>query len=140
MHSRSSRNALAILKKLGDEGSVYLNPPATDEAIQQMQRQAAVDLGEALPDAYLAFLRVSNGAQIENAYFKEAENLVPENLDFNLPEVIVLGLDGNTAFYVFDKRDRGYHAINLGSVDERFESYESFEAMLLGVLEEQGVL
>jgi hypothetical protein len=134
------RKALATLKKLGDEGQVYLNPPATEKAIAAMQRQAAVDLGEALPDAYLAFLRVTNGAQIENAYFKEAENLVLENLDLDLPEVIVLGLDGNMAFYVFDKRDRGFHAINLGSVDERFESYDSFESMLLGVLREQGVL
>jgi len=104
-----------------------------------MQSAAKRDLGEPVPDAYVALLRIANGMQIQGAFFKEAENLVSENLDINHPEIIVLGNDGSMAYYVFDKRDRRYHTINLGFPDERFESYDSFEEMLIGVLKEQGV-
>jgi len=133
-------DALPTLARLGAEGAVYLAPKASEAAIRRMQAAAKRDLGEPVPPAYVALLRIANGVQIQGAFFKEAENLVPENLDVNHPEIIVLGNDGNMAYYVFDKRDRRFHTINLGFPDERFESYDSFEEMLIGVLKEQQVL
>jgi hypothetical protein len=132
-------DALAALARLGAEGALYLAPKASEAAIRRMQGAAKRDLGEPVPESYVALLRIANGVQIQGAFFKEAENLVPENLDINHPEIIVLGNDGNMAYYVFDKRDRRFHTINLGFPDERFESYDSFEDMLIGVLKEQGV-
>jgi len=132
-------DVLPTLARLGAEDIVYLAPKASEAAIRRMQVAAKRDLGEPIPEAYVALLRVANGIQIQGASFKEAEKLVPENLDVNHPEVIVLGNDGNMAYYVFDKRDRRFHTINLGFPDERFETYDSFEEMLIGVLKEQGV-
>jgi hypothetical protein len=132
-------DALPMLIRLGAEGAVYLAPKASEAAIRRMQAAAKRDLGEPVPEAYVALLRIANGAQIQGAFFKEAENLVSENLDINHPEIIVLGNDGNMAYYAFDKRDRRFHTINLGFPDERFEPYDSFEDMLIGVLKEQGV-
>jgi hypothetical protein len=133
-------DALPVLARLGVEGTVDLAPPASEAAIRRMQATAKRDLGGPVPDGFVTFLRVANGAQINGAYFKEAEHLVPENLDIDLPEVIVLGNDGNSAYYVFDKRDGRFHTINLGCPDEQFESYDSFAEMLIGVLREQRVL
>jgi hypothetical protein len=134
--------ALPTLARLGadEKRAVYLRPRASEAAIRRMQAAAQRDLGEPVPDAYVALLRIANGVQIQGAFFKEAENLVPENLDIDHPEIIVLGNDGNMAYYVFDKRDRRFHTINLGFPDERFESYDSFDEMLIGVLKEQQVL
>jgi hypothetical protein len=134
-------DAIPALVRLGSAGgsSVYLRPSASEAAIGRMQVAARRDLGEAVPDGYLALLRVTNGVQINGAYFKEAENLVPENLDVSRPEVIVLGNDG-MAEYVFDKRDRRFHTINQGFPDERFASFGTFGEMLLSVMAEQQVL
>lgn len=131
--------AFPTLIRLGAKGSVHLPPKASEEAIRLMQTAAKRELGETVPDSYVSLLRIANGIQIQGAYFKEAENLVAENLDIDHPEVIVLGNDGNMANYVFDKRDRRFHTINLGYPDERFQSYDSLEEMLIGVLKEQGV-
>jgi hypothetical protein len=128
-------DALPVLARLGAEGTVGLSPPAGEAAIRQMQAAAKRDLGGSVPDGFVAFLRVANGA-----CFKAAEDMVPENLDIDHPEVIVLGNDGNSAYYVFDKRDGRFHTINLGFPDERYESYDSFDEMLIGVLRGQQVL
>lgn len=134
--------ALATLVHLGADGThgVYLRQKASETAIARMQASAERELGERVPDGYVALLRITDGAQINGAYFKEAENLVPENLDLSQPEVIVLGNDGNMAQHVFDKRDRRFHTVNMGFPDERFDSFESFEEMLLAVMTEQQVL
>jgi hypothetical protein len=105
-----------------------------------MQAAARRELETPVPDGYLTLLRITDGVQINGAYFKEAENLVPENLDVHHPEIIVLGNDGSMAQYVFDKRDNLFHTINMGFPDERFESFDSFEALLLAVMTEQQVL
>jgi hypothetical protein len=135
-------DALPTLARLGadKQRAVYLRPKASEAAIRRMQTAAKRNLSELVPDAYVALLRITNGVQINGAFFKEAENLVPENLDINHPDIIVLGNEGNVAYYVFDKRDRRFHTINLGFPDERFESYDSFEGMLIGVLKEQQAL
>jgi len=136
----SSAEAFPTLARLGAEGAVYLAPKADEVSIRRMQEAARRDLHEQVPEAYVEFLRIANGAQINGAYFKEAENLVQENLDIRHPEIIVLGNDGNTAYYVFDKRDRRFHTINLGYPDERFGSYDNFQEMLTDIMKEQQVL
>jgi hypothetical protein len=117
--------------------AVYLNPAASDEAIAELQIAAQRHLGEDIPAAYLRMLRRTNGVQINGAYFKEAENLVAENLDVPRPEIIVLGNSGNNAEFVFDKRDRQFHTINMGYPDERFASFTTFDDLLRAVLVEE---
>lgn len=119
---------------------VYLSLGCGEDAIRQLQDAAKRDLGERVPDSFVRLLRVTNGVQINGAYFKSAENLVAENLDVPRPEIMVLGVDGNMAEYIFDRRDRRFHVINMGFPDERFESFDTFEELLLAVLREQQVL
>lgn len=135
-------DALKLLSELGadPENAVYLRPGASEEAIRTLQVVARKHLGEEVPEAYVRLLRLSNGMQINGAFFKEAENLVLENLDVPRPEIIVLGNEGNMAEYVFDKRDERFHIINMGFPDERFDSFETFEEMLLTVFREQQVV
>lgn len=133
---------LMTLARLGGDptGSVYLQPAADEAAICRMQTAARRDLGEPVPDEYVALLRVTNGVQINGVYFKSAEHLVPENLDVPRPEVIILGTEGNVAEFVFDRRDRRFHTINMGFPNERFASFGSFAELLADVLREQQVL
>jgi hypothetical protein len=134
-------DALTVLARLGNDpmSGVYLQPPAAEEAIRRMQEAARQDLGEPVPDEYAALLRVTNGVQINGAYFKSAEHLVPENLDMPRLAVIVLGTEGNVAEFVFDRRDRRFHTINLGFPDEQLASYSSFAELLVAVVQEQRV-
>ncbi len=120
--------------------SVFIEPAAHEHAIQRMQRAARRDLGDVVPEAYVALLRVSNGLQLENAVFKCADNLVPENLDVPRPNIIVLGVEGNMAEFVFDRRDRLFHTINLGHPDERFDTFDDLAALLRHVIDEQQIL
>lgn len=133
---------LVTLTRLGSSpmSGVYLQPTADEAAIRRMQTAAIRDLGEAVPDDYVALLRVTNGVQINGAYFKSADHLVPENLDVARPEIFVLGNAGNTAEMVFDRRDRLFHTINMGFPDERFASFGSFAELMTAVLREQQVL
>ncbi len=63
----------------------------------------------------MRLLRLTNGAQINGAFFKEAENLVLENLDVPRAHVIVLGNAGNVDEYLFDTRDRHFHVSRSAS-------------------------
>jgi hypothetical protein len=138
----NSDDWLQTLARLGADpmSGVHLRPGCGSTAIRQLQAAAKRDLGEEVPAAFVRLLRLTNGVQINGTYFKEAENLVSENLDVDLAGVIILGNDGSTAQYVFDKRDRQFHTINMGFPDERFASYPTFEDLLLAVLREQQVL
>lgn len=119
---------------------MYLKPPASAAAVHAMQTAARRDLGEPVPDDYVALLRLTDGAQFDAAYFKSAEHLVAENLDVPRPEIIVLGNEGNTTEFVFDRRDRRFHAINLGFPNERFASFDSFADLLVTFLRERGMI
>jgi hypothetical protein len=135
-------DALPTLARLGANAmsGVHLNQAASEAAIRQMQDAALQDLGESVPESYVALLRITNGVQVDNAYFKTAEYLVLENLDVPRPEIIVLGSSGNNAEFVFDRRDRKFHRINMGFPDERFASFGTFEELLIAVMREQNVL
>jgi hypothetical protein len=133
---------LPALARLGADpmSGVHLNPGADETSIHHMQDVARRELGEPLPDAYTALLRLSNGVQVNNALFKAAEHVVPENVDAFRPEVIVLGSSGNIVEFVFDRRDRRFHTINMGFPDERPATFGTLEELLLAVLREQQVL
>jgi hypothetical protein len=135
----SPHDVFQALYQLGqaDGNTVYLQPAASELAISRMQLSAKQELGEPVPPEYEKLLRITNGVQINGAYFKDAHTLVDDNLDLELPEVIVLGNEGNVVHFVFDRRDRHFHTIGFASPGERFESYDSFEEMLIGVLKEQ---
>ncbi len=91
-------------------------------------------------EEYVALLRLTNGLQINNVLFKKAEELVPENLEVFRPGILILGREGNTAELVFNGRDRRFHIVNLGSLNERFSSFDSLAGLLAEVLREQQVL
>jgi hypothetical protein len=132
---------LATLVELARAGApVYLKPPAAENALDQMQAAARQNLGKPVPQAYVALLRVTNGVQINGAFFKSAEDLVPDNLDAERAEIIVLGTEGNVAEFVFGRGDRQFHTINMGFPDERLETFDSFADMLAMVLREQQLL
>jgi hypothetical protein len=128
------------LARLGAEPgrAVYLRPPAGEAAILNLQRDARARLGEEVPESFVRLLRLTNGTQINGAFFKEAENLVLENLDVPRRDVIVLGNAGNVDEYVFDTRDRHFHIVTLGFEGERMASFRTFEELLLRVLRDQG--
>jgi hypothetical protein len=107
-------DTLATLARIGSDplSGVYLQPAADEEAIGRMQAAARQDLGESVPEGYVALLRITNGVQINGVYFKAAEHLVGDNLDVPRPEILVLGTEGNMAEFVFDRRDRRFHTIN----------------------------
>ena len=132
-------NVFDRLVQLGSvpESGVYLRSACDDTVIKQLQSDAQRSLGEEVPESYTDLLRITNGVQINGAYFKEAENLVPENLDVPYSTSIVLGNEGNVAEYVFDKRDRKFHSIAMGFPDEKLAAFSTFEEMLLVILKEQ---
>ena len=117
-----------------------MQSPADEIAIREMQETASRDLDSPVPEEYAALLRVTNGVQINGVSFKPAEHLVPENLDVPQPDIIVLGNEGNMVEFVFDRRDRRFHVINMGFPSERFSSFASLAEMLGHVLKEQQVL
>lgn len=127
------------LARLGadPERAVYLRPGAGEIAIVNLQRDARTRLGEQVPESFVRLLRLTNGAQINGAFFKEAENLVLENLDVARPDVIVLGNAGNVDEYVFDRRDGHFHIVTFGFEDERLASFRTFEELLVRIFSAQ---
>lgn len=128
------------LARLGadPERAVYLKPAVDERAILNLQHDARAKLGEPVPESFVRFLRQTNGAQINGAFFKEAEHLVAENLDVRRPAVVVLGNAGNVDEYVFDTRDRHFHIVTFGFEDERVASFRTFEELLVRVFRDQG--
>jgi len=63
-----------------------------------------------------------------------------EKLDVPRPEIIVPGDQRNTVQNDFVRRDRRFHRINMGFPDEPFESFDTFEELLLAVMRNQQVL
>jgi hypothetical protein len=127
------------LTRLGadPERAVYLRPGAGEAAIRNLQRDARERLGEHVPESFVRLLRLTNGAQINGAFFKEAENLVLENLDVPRDHVVVLGNAGNVDEYVFDTRDRHFHVVTFGFEGERVASFQTFEELLVCVFRTQ---
>ncbi len=130
------------IKKWAGKGCscVYLQPPCEEAALIRMQTDAKRHLGEEIPESYVQFLRLTNGAQFDGAFFKKGEDLVPENLDAPDARVIRLGNSGNVDDYVFDRRDRTFNVVSFGDPDSRFSSFPTFEGLLHDVLWQQQIL
>jgi hypothetical protein len=87
--------------------AMTLNPPATDESIQTLRHACEI----VLPDAYLAFLRASNGGSgdlgIEPGCFDlwPAEELLELNAVYevpaNVPGYFAFGGDGGGEMFAF---------------------------------------
>jgi hypothetical protein len=135
-------NVFDTLLRLGNTplSGVHVQQPAYDRTIRRMQSAAEQGLGEAVPAGYVELLMVTNGVQINAAYFKPSADLVPENLDVPRADVIVLGNAGNVTEFVFDRRDRPFHIINMGFPNERFASFDTFAELLAVVMRGQGVV
>ncbi len=90
-----------LLAADADDKGIYVRPAAKESTIKKMQRESKRELGEEVPDGYVRLLKLTNGLQVNCAYFKEAENLVAENLDNEYPDSIVLGIESDMAEYVY---------------------------------------
>lgn len=68
-------DVVATLARLGSDplSGVHVQPAADEGAIRRRQELAQRHLGGPVPDEYVALLRVTNGVQINGAYFKSAE-------------------------------------------------------------------
>lgn len=115
----------------------YLNSGASNTEIKKLQSAAKQKLGIAIPESFIRLLKISNGIQIDGVFFKKAENLIAENLDLESREVVVLGNSGNVEAYIFERRDRKFYTVNIFDFDEKLESYATFEAMLLAIIQKQ---
>ncbi len=69
----------------------YLNPGCSNKEIEKLQLIAKKEFGVAIPQSFIRLLKPRSGIQINTVFFKQAENLIAENLDFESPDVIVLG-------------------------------------------------
>ena len=121
------------MQALAADGWVALCPPADAVQLQQLAQQLPLTLGLALSFDYAQFLGFSNGLQIQNSEFFSADELTSRNLDLNLRDVLVLGVEGNTAMHLYDSLNGLLHITALWS-GTRFGSFGSFEALLTGVL------
>ena len=140
VHASFASGVYETLSRLGadPERAVYLRPGAGEAAILNLQRDAGARLGAQVPESFVRLLRLTNGAQINGAFFKEAEHLVLDNLDVPRPDVIGLGNAGNVDEYLFDTRDRHFHIATFGFADERVASFQTFEELLVRVFRDQG--
>src|SRR5258706_13598790 len=105
-----------------------------------MQAGGVRELGCQVPEAFVRLVRLSNGLQINNAYLKKAEHLVPDNLDSQYRHAIILGDAGNVDEYIYDMQDHQFHTAPMGFPDERYATFLTLEDMILAILQQQQVL
>ena len=91
-----------------------LDPPATDNVIEQLVRHVSTTYAASLPEDYLAFLRTANGADgdLENGapvVFWKAELLPQISEDAEtarwMPGMFIIGSDAGDALYGIDLRE-----------------------------------
>lgn len=127
---------LTRLVEVANQGveDVYLNNPVESQLLDAFMGEALTQLGYPVPQDYLTFLRVCNGAQIGNVIFLEAQELVPLTIDAGYTGCLILGLSGNHTEFVFEAAVGHYRAINLGHRDEILSSYDGFYDLLGSVM------
>lgn len=94
-------------------------PPASEDAIRQAER----DYGGALPEDYVAFLRVSNGGRTQgNLSLLEVEDCVQRNRDYEvaeyMPGYFMIGDDGGGTAIVLKLADQRIYEVDMGVMDE----------------------
>jgi hypothetical protein len=124
-------------------------PPCSEQQIDRLREEARTELGDELPDAYLDFLRLSNGLDWNGLHFFAAETtqtrgdrpgmiegFVPANLGYRdveeLRNYLLFGVSG-IDFYVYDKNNRDYRVLDPVSLDT-FEIHADFDSLMTEVL------
>jgi SMI1 / KNR4 family (SUKH-1) len=116
MESATARDHMyqELLTRLAEEQSRFksgLQPPATEEHIQELVEGAREELHTGLPGEYLAFLRLTNGLDWNGVVIYASDNVpivghpdrpIPDVVEMNLnyredarfEDLLVLGSDG----------------------------------------------
>lgn len=125
----------------------HVAAPATEEAIAAIADFSHRALGGALPEGYVAFLRVCDGLDFNGTtlYATRQRNLGGGVTVLGLPEQnhifraggarhhLLLGETGDELF-ALDIRDSSFAILDRGSLSEA-ERFGSFDALLIRVLE-----
>ena len=136
-HSHDVFNTISRLAAAENNG-VYLRPACSGEILKELQIAAHRSIGESFPGAVISLFALSDGCQINNAYFYKAQNLL-DALNRQCGGMFVPG-DDETAYLMFDSEDRRFQIILEGATDEKFKSFDTFEELLLRVMKEQAVI
>jgi hypothetical protein len=124
-------------------------PPCSGQQIERLREQARTELGDEVPEAYLGFLRLTNGLDWNGANFFATETtqtrghrpgtiegLVPANLGYrdveDMRDFLVFGSSG-MELYVYDKKNRDYRIQDSVSMDT-YETYADFDSLVTEVL------
>lgn len=115
---------------------LLLQPPASPSAIAREERE----YGGHLPEDYLQFVRVSNGARTDgNLSILGVEGVVQRNEDYEvrqyMPGFFMIGDDGGGTAIVLDLRDGRIYEVEMGIMDEesmRFSAGSLAELLALG--------
>jgi hypothetical protein len=136
----------ATLQRLGEDptSGVVLQPPAYDRAVRRMQELVRVASHEAMrndamPDDFVDFLRLANGARIKDAWVSPTSDVGRELRDPGWTCVVVGGV-GTDAECEYDWRDRRYHLVRLTPKRERLGSYATFAELLAAMMLGQELL
>ena len=131
----------ATLQRLGEDptSGVVLQPPAYDRAVRRMQERVREETNDAIPDDFVAFLRLANGARIKDAWLKPTSDVGRELRDPGWTGVVIGGV-GTDAECEYDWRDRRYHLVRLTPKRERLGSYATFAELLAAMMLGQGVV
>lgn len=97
------------------------NPPASDAAIRQAEREH----GRPLPEDYVELLRIFNGGCTQGSLsILGAEDCVQRNMDYEvgqyMPGYFMIGDDGGGTAILLNIRDRRIYEVDMGVMDERF--------------------
>jgi hypothetical protein len=140
---------VALLSAANRSGGMLDMPPLSVDEVEPLQQRAAAALGHRLPEAYIAFLRLMDGAYagslsiagsrerpLRYADGREHRSVfVPEVIE----EVQELQWDSELFLFVYGDFVRGWNPdtgewVLLTHQQEPMRTYESFEALLADAL------
>jgi len=143
---RDLPSLFARLQQLAEDpaSGVVLQPPAYDRAVRRMQERVQTASQEAMrndrmPDDFVAFLRLANGARIKEAWVSPWSDVGRELRDPGWTGVVVGGV-GTDAECEYDWRDGRYHLVRLTPARTRLGAYASFAELLAAMMLGQGVV
>jgi hypothetical protein len=130
----------AKLQQLGEDpaSGVVLQTPAYDRAVRRMQERVWQEANDKMPEDFVAFLRLSNGARIKDAWVSPFSDVGRELRDPGWTGVVIGGV-GTDAECEYDWRDGRYHLVRLTPARTRLGSYASFAELLAAVMLGQGL-
>lgn len=136
----------ATLQRFGEDpnSGVVLRTPAYDRAVRRMQERVRWESHEtrsitAMPDDFVAFLRLADGARLKDAWVLPASDVGRELRDPGWTSVVVGGV-GTDAECEYDWRDGRYHLVRLTPARTRLGSYANFAEVLAALMLGQGLV